>query len=417
MEKKHTRTIPKAPGIYLFKDRTNTVIYIGKAKDLAKRVNSYFYNKNHDWKVVSLINDYTDIDYILTTNETEALLLEAQLVKEHKPKYNVLLRDGQPYIYIVFTKDTTPTIKLVRNKKGAGTFFGPFFHKSQARSVHRYLTETFRLFVCNKKIPNGCLDFHLGRCAGTCTGGDTNEDYLFRLELAKDVLRKNHKKCLKALKEKVAEYSANLEFEKARRTNEYVQNLDIIFTTLETKFSEKKFAHEAFVKITPTINVPDDYNATALTLQKMFDLPNAPRTIDCFDISHFQSKFIVGSCVRFANGKPDKNNFRRFKIKTLDQQNDYAALQEIATRRYRNPENIPDLVLIDGGKGQLNAVRAVLPNATCISLAKREETIFSPATPQGVKLDVQTEIGKLLIALRDYAHHFAIEFHRKQRSL
>ncbi len=136
--------------------------------------------------------------------------------------------------------------------------------------------------------------------------------------------------------------------------------------------------------------------------------------IDCFDISHFQSKQMVGACVRFSHGVPVKNKFRRFKIKTLETQDDYAALQEIVTRRYRNGD-MPDLILIDGGKGQLNAIKKILPDATISSLAKREETLFCNAHPEGVLLDVKTPIGKLLIELRDYTHHFAISYHRLKK--
>lgn len=151
-------------------------------------------------------------------------------------------------------------------------------------------------------------------------------------------------------------------------------------------------------------------------LQKLLKLDQLPYTIDCFDISHFQSNELVGSCVRFTHGLPDKNNFRRFKIKTLTTQNDYAALQEIVARRYKDPRDIPDLVVIDGGKGQLSAVQQIIPTASCIALAKREERIFGTMIPHdGIVLDPHSEHGKLLIALRDYAHHFAINYHRLRR--
>jgi excinuclease ABC subunit C len=160
--KKHTNTIPKAAGIYYFKDREGTVLYVGKAKSLAHRVNSYF-QKGYDWKVMALLEEYDSIDYILTKNETEALLLEAQVIQENKPKYNVLLKEGQPYLYILFTIDPLPIIEIVRTKRKKGTYFGPFFHKRQARGVAQFLIETFRLNLCNKKIPNGCLNYHLGK--------------------------------------------------------------------------------------------------------------------------------------------------------------------------------------------------------------------------------------------------------------
>ena len=148
----------------------------------------------------------------------------------------------------------------------------------------------------------------------------------------------------------------------------------------------------------------------------MLSLSFLPITIDCFDISHFQSNAIVGSCIRFTNGKPDKKAFRRFAITTLVQQNDYAALYEIVSRRYKDQKNLPDIVLIDGGKGQRNAVLSLLPITVCISLAKKEELLFCDAYPEGIHLDLKRQSGKLLIALRDYAHHFAITYHRLVRS-
>lgn len=438
--KKHTKTIPKAAGVYYFKDKDGVVIYVGKAKSLFHRVNSYF-QKTHDWKVMALVEEYADIDYILTKNETEALLLEAQMVGEHKPKYNVLLTEGQPFLYLYFsTNEQLPTLEVVRNKGKKGTYFGPFLHKRQARGVAAYLIETFKLKICNKKIPNGCLDFHIGRCAGTCMASFDSADYLFRINLAMDVLRNNHKQSLKNLQEKLKEYNKAMAFENARRLAEYITNLDTIFETIRTRFHEKKYENDIFVATTPTKIEPRDESLDELA--KFLELDKTPfdklrvnnkrepihaepveasrrfkqiKTIDCFDISHFQSSYIVGSCIRFSNGVPDKNNFRRFKIKTLETQNDYAALQEIVSRRYRNPDEIPDIVMIDGGKGQLSAAKAVLPNATIISLAKREETIYSDNLPNGKIIDIHSKAGQLLIALRDYAHHFAVSYHKLRR--
>ena len=258
LPKKHTNTIPRAAGIYYFKDKDGNVLYVGKAKSLANRVNSYF-QKGHDWKVVSLIDEYATIDYILTKNETEALLLEAQMVKEHQPKYNVLLKEGQPFLYILFTtNDPMPTLEIVRNKGKKGTYFGPFLHKRQARGVAQYLIELFRLKLCNKKIANGCLDYHLGRCAGSCLVNFDTGDYIFRINLAMDVLRKDHKNSLKNLKAKISEYNKTLAFEQSKRLNEYLENLDIIFETIETRFNEKKYEHDIFAAMTPTAVKPRD---------------------------------------------------------------------------------------------------------------------------------------------------------------
>ncbi len=406
--------LPSASGVYLFKNTRGTVLYIGKAKSLKKRVGSYFQKQKTDWKVHALLSETTTIDYVVTKTEIDALLLEADLVKKYQPKFNVLLKTGDPFLYLLVTDETVPTLKIVRLQKEKGRYFGPFIHKQQARKVHEYLLTTFRLYRCNKSIENGCLDYHLGRCAGTCLKNFDKADYLMRLELAIDALEQKKNEFLKKLTLEITKYTASLEFEKARNLYSYLQSSETIFKTLETRFAPHKYTHE--IVINELSLLPDNYEKTAEQLQIMFNLPRPPETIDCFDISHFQSNAIVGSCIRFTHGAPDKNAFRRFKIKTLTIQNDYAALQEIVQRRYKDPIAKPDLVLIDGGKGQRNAVLTVLQNVPCLSLAKKEEIIFSDNYPEGLPIDVSNPSGKLLICLRNYAHHFAINYHRTLRS-
>jgi len=415
MPKTLQKPLPDLPGIYLFKDAAGTVIYIGKAKSLKKRVATYFQQSDKDWKVAALLQDHAEVDYILTKNETEALLLEAELIRKYTPKYNVLLKTGQPFVYILFDRAPLPTMKLVRNKKEKGTYFGPFLHKAHARGMYQYLMRTFCLNLCNTHIDNGCLDYHLGNCAGNCRPDFDTHAYLTRLHLAQQVLEKNHAAFKKTVQEQIEQYSQQKEFEKARNLAAYLQNIDTIFATIATRYHESKYAVAEFAATTPSTYKGTDVAQLAVTLQDFFASKAPIHTIDCFDISHFQSHSIVGACVRFTDGKPDKNKFRRFKIKTLDQQNDYAALQEIIARRYKDDAQLPDLVLIDGGKGQLSAAQAIIPHTLCASLAKREETVFSDRYPQGIVLDLHTEVDKLLIALRDYTHHFAIAYHRLRR--
>jgi excinuclease ABC subunit C len=415
MHKPLDKKLPNLPGVYIFKNQSQTIIYIGKAKSLKDRVASYFHKHNDDWKVEMLLQEYAELDFVITNTETEAALLEAELIQKHKPKFNVLLKNGQPFVYILFTKGDIPTIEIVRTKKTKGTYFGPFLQKKQARKVHQYLMRTFKLNMCNKKLENGCLDYHLGNCTGNCKKDFDRDAYLFRLELAQDALKKNHASFKKNIQAKIAEYSAQLEFEKARKLVDYLENIDAIFYTLEAHYSESKYESAVFAATTRSPYSTDDPLALAQELKDFFQADHLIRTIDCFDISHFQSRYIVGSCVRFTDGKPEKNSFRRFKIKTLTEQDDYAALQEIVERRYRNTE-LPDLILIDGGKGQLSSVEQIMPHAYCASLAKREETIYSKQLPQGVRLDLKTNVGRLLIALRDYAHHFAVSYHTHRRS-
>lgn len=414
MEEK-IKHLPTEPGIYLFKNSAGDIIYIGKAKSIKKRVATYFQKQTNDWKVKALIDEHASIDFIKTANETEALLLEAQMIRDNKPKFNVLLTSGQPFVYIMLTKEEIPQLVLVRNKKEKGTYFGPFLHKMQARGALEYIRRTFKLELCDKKIPSGCLKYHLDLCAGSCMDVFNKDEYLFRLNLAVSVLRGGYDDSVKLIKEQIARHNAALEFEKSQKLHQYAENLKTVFATLKTRFSEAKYS-EAINWLQVAEKSYATYLQTAQELQQLFHLKKAPMTIDCFDISHFQSSAIVGSCVRFTGGKPDKHNFRRFKIQTLTEQNDYAALQEIVTRRYRNKDELPDLILIDGGKGQLSSVQKVLPEGHCISLAKKEEMVFSSATPQGIPLRVETPVGKLLIELRDYAHHFAITYHRLRRT-
>lgn len=413
--KKLEKSIPKLTGVYLFKDAQGTIIYIGKAKNLHNRVKSYFQKCDSDWKINHLIKEYTDIDYILTPTETESLLLEAELVKKYQPKFNVLLKDGQPFLYILFTPEEIPTIELVRNKKKKGTYFGPILEKIPARKTHRFLLKTFNLNLCNKKIELGCLDYHIGNCAGNCKPDFDLEGYIFRIELAKEALKNNQEGFIEQVTSQMKKYSAAFEFEKAKHLNEYLDNVNSIFATLNTHFSTEKFATDIFVASTATPYHEQKDVSINTELQQFLEFATPVRTVDCFDISHFQSSYLVGSCVRFTDGKPEKEYFRHFKIKTLTEQNDYAALQEIVSRRYKNKTDIPDLIVIDGGKGQLSAAQHILPGAPMVSLAKREETLYGPQFPQGVKLDIHTNVGKLFIALRDYAHHFAISLHRKKR--
>lgn len=415
MNKTVTEQLPHLPGIYLFKKQDGTVLYIGKAKDLKKRVSSYFTKQATDWKIDMLLQEATGIEHILTKTDTEALLLEADLVKRYQPKFNVLLKSGQPFLYLLITNDPLPQLEIVRTKKKKGAYYGPFIHKTQARAVHRYLVETFQLYQCNKKIENGCLDYHLGRCAGTCLKNFNAADYLFRIELMKQALDGKPKKFLEEVQKKIKEYSAQLAFEKAKNLKNYADSIDLIFNTIKLKFSPAKYNKDILVATLPH-EIDTLYKNAAQELKTVLQLPSAPRSIDCFDISHFQSQYIVGSCVRFYDGLPEKNAFRRFKIKTLVEQNDYEALREIVSRRYKNPDELPDLVVIDGGKGQRNMVLPLLKNTPCVSLAKKEERLFSDAHPEGYILDIHTPIGKLLISLRDYAHHFAITYHRLLRS-
>lgn len=415
MESQNTHAhLPHLPGVYIFKNLNNEILYVGKAKDIKRRVGSYFRKQSQDWKIDALIKEHTFIEHIVTQNELEALLLEAQLVKKYQPKYNVLLKSGNPFVYLLFTETEPKILKIVRIKKEKGSYFGPFTKKQDARKCFEYLTRTFKLQLCTSKVKGGCLNYHLNKCAGNCAPHFEQKDYNARLELAKLFLEGDYKKTIASLENLLQAYNKHYEFEKARNIADYITHINVIFETLKTKFTERKYTPEITQATLPKFNQVD-YIKGFYELKDLLHLRNIPQSIDCFDISHFQSKALVGSCVRFTDGKPDKDKFRRFAIKTITEQNDYAALQEVVLRRYKD-DDFPDVILIDGGKGQLDAVKELFPNQIFISLAKREERLYTPLHPAGIVLDLHTQLGKMLIALRDYAHHFAISYHKLKRA-
>lgn len=507
------RALPHAPGVYIFKDTTNTIIYIGKAKDLRNRCTSYITPEPHDHKGQTLVSTATSLEFIETINEVTALVLEAELIQHNRPHLNVLLKDGQPFLYITITAEKLPRLLIARTKTTKGTYFGPFVEKRPIRSLYDFLIKTFRLDICGKRIENGCLRFHMGICSGSCKSDFDEQGYRERLAFVKKLLSGGRTSLFKELDALIAAHSEKMEFEIARKllgykehvahffenkagalslqdtltqkTSRHVwihspKNITVLseqklrFTTLYTFIADESEPIDAYMTtyyqqypapatlITNT--QPDDTellrgflqtrwnrseptniacdpqghlehvlklaqlqvvgktlhtDTTGLELQKFLELPSPPRVIDCFDISHTQGHNIVGASVRFVDGVPDKSGCRKFIIQSLVDQNDYAALQEVASRRYHSIEELPDLLLIDGGKGQLNAVLAiVLDHIECASIAKKEERIFSPRlAPEGKVLNKRSKAAKTLIGLRDYAHHFAISFHRNRTKL
>jgi len=413
MNKVNLGSIVSRPGVYFFKDAANTIIYIGKASCLRKRIASYFSpDLGDDYKIGGILRDSYALNYIVTSTDLEASLLEADLIQRYQPKYNTLLKDGQPFIYILFSDTVLPEVSLVRNKKKRGTYFGPFLHKAQARAAHRYIIKTFKLLLCNKKITQGCLDFHMGICAGICRPDFDEKAYIHRVHLACELLRNDQKAFLTKLHNEIADCAHGLKFEQALQLQHYAHSIESIFSAMQIRYKPERFYDKIMIIAVDKSSLVHETDQQAYIVQQRLKTDNPLHTIDCFDISHFQSNAIVGSCVRFINGKPDTASCRRFKIRTLTQQNDYAALQEVVKRRYKAEADYPDLILIDGGKGQLNAVMPLVAGVPIASLAKREERLFSQAYPEGTVLNLHEVSDKLLIALRDYAHHFAINYHR-----
>lgn len=406
--------LPKLPGVYLFKDAQGRVLYVGKARLLSQRVASYFSHQAQPDKIAALLQEATSLEHIVTHSETDALLLEEHLIKCHQPRYNILLSSGQPFLYLHITHDAAPELKLTRTRSKMGDYWGPFVQRSVVRRAHEYLTKRFQLLRCTRSTSNGCLKYHLGICAGVCTGSFDEEAYRTRMELVRAVLNGDTEQFTQTLNHALHEAQQKLAFEHARQLYRYAEDLEEIFATIRAAFTPKTYQSEITRALTSSADHAQRiqiYQDAAKALQQLLHTDKQIHTIDCFDISHHQGRHIVGSSIRFVDGVPDRSAFRRFKIKTLTEQNDYAALQEIVTRRYRNIDSIPDLILIDGGKGQLSAVQQVVPTALVISIAKREERIFTPHHKEGILLDQGSPLGRLLISLRNYAHHFALTYH------
>lgn len=403
------KKLSKKSGVYLFKDPQGKILYIGKATNLASRINSYFANPD-DFKNSLILQEAASIETILTNSEEQAAYLEVDLVKKYQPKFNQLLKEGNPFVYLFFSQEKMPQLSVVRvfAKQKKGTYVGPFLSKKVARAVHHFLVTTFRLKLCKKKIEHGCLQYHIGICAGFC-GPDFDENfYLFRLELVKQLLSKDPKKALKILDQEIAKASKKLEFEKAQHLLEYKNNFEQFLATLQR------------LKEMPTLSktLDQEKNLPLLfALQKRFKLKQVPYVIDCFDISHMQGRAIVGSCIRYVNGQPDSKSFRRFRVNSLIDQDDYAALAEIVSRRYKTKNNYPNLVIVDGGKGQINAIKALVGDADLVGLAKREETIISSNFSSFIKLDHTKPEDALILQIRDKTHDFAVSYHRKKMKI
>jgi excinuclease ABC subunit C len=403
------KKITKSPGVYLFKNKDEQIIYIGKAKNIADRIATYFNNPD-DYKTSMILQESTALETIPTNSEIEALYLEVDLIKKYQPKFNQLLKDGNPFIYLYFSDEKMPTLSVVRviEKKKKGRYVGPFLSKKAARAVFNFLMKNLQLKLCKKKIEHGCLQYHIGVCAGFCSPSFDLEFYKFRLKLAELIVGKEPEMAIKSIDAQIKQACKNLEFEKAKNLLEYQQNFTDFIKTV-TRLSDMPSKQKA----------PDDLKniPILLAMQKRLYLKHVPYVIDCFDISHMQGMAIVGSCIRYVNGQPEPKSFRKFKIKSLVDQDDCAALQEIVQRRYKTGSNYPNLIIVDGGKGQINAIKSFVGSAELVGLAKKEETIILKDFNKFIKLDHFKPEDALILQIRDKTHDFAVSYHRKKMKL
>ncbi len=509
--------IPESPGCYLYKDSSKKVVYVGKAKNLKRRISSYFFDKDLDPKTKALVKHIRDIDFIVTNSEVEALLLENNLIKKFRPKYNINLRDSKSYSVIELTNEKFPRLissrtERIKNKKVDSEVFGPFPSGKTRDYIIGTLNKAFKLRTCKKLPKKKCIRYDLGLCSAPCINKISREDYLKSVEKAKMILKGKNDELLKKLKEDMKEFSSKQDYERAlvlkneveavealseKQTVERMKSYDedilnfiltngkvylILFNVkkgiLENKRSyefdfKRDFLEEFLIqyydenKIPKKIILPERVSDSLIellsskkgkkvegvvpakgdlksllelvkknveiqffgnlekvnALKKSLNLQFSPVVVECFDISHLSGTEVVASMVQFRNGKPDKSNYRRFKIKSFTGNDDFRAMNEVVKRRYlrlkRENEAMPDLVVIDGGAGQLSssikALEEINVKLPIISLAKREEEIYLP-DGNILRFDLKDKGLLFLREIRDEAHRFVITFQRERRT-
>lgn len=528
--------LPESPGVYMYYDAEGTVIYVGKAKNLKRRVSSYF-NRTHDvLRTALLVRAIADMSYIVVPTEQDALNLENSMIKEYKPRYNVLLKDDKSYPWICVTRELYPRVFMTRQRlKDGSKYFGPYTEAGSARAVlelarELYPIRTCRLPITPEYLARGkgrlCLEYHLKRCLGCCTGRISPEDYAVYIEHIRQILRGETGELMAYLRSEMERLSADLRFEEAevlkqkyRLVERYraksvivsqtIDNVDVFgvddddrdvyinymhvrrgavvrSVTLQYKRRMEETVpellsyaideiHTRFGAVCDEVVVPelpdsefdgvtfivpqrgdkaklldvsvrnarqskidnlknlektDPEKRAERTLERMktdFRLNVLPRHIECFDNSNIQGTNPVASCVVFRDAKPSKKDYRHFNIKTVEGPDDFASMKEVLTRRYtrlmeESPDDLPQLIVVDGGKGQLSAAVEALDEIglrgtiAVVGIAKRLEEIYFPGDSVPLYIDKNSESLRVVQHLRDEAHRFGITHHRNRRS-
>lgn len=533
---KTVERFPQSPGVYLMRDAQGRVLYIGKATNLRNRVRSYFHDTHADrLQIPAMMRKLDTIEWIATHTETEALILEANLIRTHKPPYNVDLKDDKRYPYLKVTvAEPFPRLLVTRRVENDGSeYFGPYTDARAMRRIMRFAKRIFGIRDCNRKLPlprpmRPCINYSMGRCSGACAGKIDQETYRRNVSDLIEFLRGRRNGILEELRTRMQHASERLDFENAALYRDQLQLIEnaskaqrvdlalpavdcdafgiymsarsvclavlhfregllisrrrfavsrrnwdmsaaardaIVLqfymssaqdipkevllspdagfapTALENWFKEEHgrrvrvaFPHrgskrrlvemaEKNARLYLAEKMPHEPSGAVLQLQEALGLPAPPQTIEAFDISNLGEAFAVAAMVHFRNGSPLRSAYRRYKIKTVESQNDFAMMMEVVTRRLRRLSDedkaFPDLLLIDGGKGQLGAARKALAQfekpPMLVSLAKKEETLFSPYREEGVELPASHPARKLAQHIRDEAHRWAVSYHRKLR--
>ena len=528
------KTLPDSPGVYQYLDKENTIIYVGKAKIIKKRVNSYF-TKNHDsGKTRVLVKNIKTIKHIVVKTETDALLLENNLIKKHKPKYNVLLKDDKSYPWICIKKERFPRVFMTRRViKDGSEYFGPYTSVKTIKALLDLIKELYTLRTCKydlsrEKVNTGkykvCLEYHLGNCLGPCEGIETEAHYNNSIKEIRNIIKGNFKESLESLTSLMMGFAEKMEFEKAQKIKEKLDRLSnyqakstVVNPTINNVdvfsiISDETHGYANFLKLSngsiiqshtteikkkldetdqellelfiveirrrfnstsPEIYVPfkvDVGENIKVTIPKLGDkkrivelsernakyfrqeqfkqikivdpdrhvkrimaqmkadlrLSKEPRHIECFDNSNIQGTNPVAACVVFKDGKPSKKEYRHYNIKTVEGPDDFASMEEVVYRRYKRllteDEPLPQLIVIDGGKGQLSSALKSLDllglrgKIAIIGIAKRLEEIYYPGDKVPLYIDKKSETLKIIQHLRNEAHRFGITFHRNKRS-
>ncbi|MBL7155902.1 MAG: excinuclease ABC subunit UvrC [Candidatus Omnitrophica bacterium] len=403
--KESLKKIPASPGVYLFLGKNKEVLYVGKAANLKKRVKSYFRKNLFDPRLTALVNRIKDLDYITTATSAEALIYEASLIKEKKPKYNIELKDDKSYPFLKLTvSERFPRLLITRKTpKDGSLYYGPYTDVKLLRKALSAIQNTFLLRTCKNLPKRPCLKAHIKGCVAPCDGGIGEKDYKKLVGEVKLFLEGKKEDLIKGLFKDMRLASQRLEYEKALALREKIDALSAMREGLKSpKPLDKEISH----------------------LKEVLDLSVLPARIEAFDISDMRGKEAVGSMVSFFSARAQKDEYRRFRIKDVSGINDYGCLREVIRRRYKRilekRGNFPDLILIDGGRGHLNVAKDELGKiglgqTPVISIAKEKEEIYTEGKRLPLLLSKRSPALKLIMKIRDEAHRFAISYHKLLR--
>jgi excinuclease ABC subunit C len=408
--------LPHKPGVYLFKDRFGRVIYVGKARDLHKRVHSYFHPSRRlrsQPKMRALLEAVWDLETYVVRSEAEAVLLEGRLIKQYRPRYNVSFRDDKRFLLVkVDLHEPFPRFQLTRIRKEDGCrYFGPFASSSALRNTVRLMNKLFRLRSCSPLLPTEkdykhCLDHVIKNCSAPCLGKVDSQTYHRQVLAACEFLEGKAREWMEQMEEEMHAAAEALDFEKAAQLRDLLEDLR------RTTAPARRFLH----RLPSYSSAPEDLRM----LGEVLGLKDPPQVMECFDISNISQTHKVASMVLFENGKPSRSQYRRYRIRTVEGQDDFACIAEVVARRYRRVlregGRKPDLIVVDGGLGQLHAAARELEalglgNLPVISLAKEREEIYRLGTSEPLVLDKNSGALRLLQRIRDEAHRFAHGYH------